>query len=286
VAAALSGGNDCRGTTIAPVARDMPSLGSMPRLLLLLPLLLATLAAPRAARADQLDDQINAILSSDTMAFVAEAARRGLVRFQRSVTIGPTISGAASLTLDDNTSDDTQISGGLALLTYDIPSLPTMEQLRAVLLSGLRSAVEEQIRTAIARGEPLSEEQQRNLVLATWQRLKDELMRELHPSHFEKPRFLLLAEVGHVRSADIWDVRVMAGHGLGPVYLAVGLSLAFAGDDTYLAFPVELSVPILLTDGLRSPVANLFARVDLPLAAADDQPKRGLIGVRLALDVL
>jgi hypothetical protein len=260
----------------------------MPRLLLLLPVI-AMLTAPRTARADQVQDQIEQqianLLTTDNLQFLADVARRGLARFQRSVTLGPTLSGASTITLDDRTDTDVQISGGLALQTYDIPAIPT-EQLKEVLLSGLRSAVEAQLRAAIARGAPLSEAEVRSLVLATWQRMKDELLRELRPNHLEEPGFLLLAEVGNVRSADVWDLRVMAGHGIGPVYLAVGLAVAFAGDDTYLAFPVELSLPVLLTDGLRSPVADVFARVDLPLAAADDEPKRGLVGVRLALDIL
>jgi hypothetical protein len=256
-------------------------------------LLLAALVAPRAVRADTtvdaavgtIDEQIAQLVNRETRHFVAEVARRSLDRFRRSVTLGPTLHASPSMTADDDRSIDVQVGAGLALLRYDIPALPTYEQIQSILISGLTSAVVAQVRAAAERGQVLSEAEQRRLVEESWQRLKDELLAGVRPRRLERPRMALVGEVAYTDDADAWDVRLLAGIGVSKLFVSAGVSFHHEGEAALLV-PIELSLPVLLSDGLRSPVVQLFVRGDLVVAGGEDTPARLFAGARFALDVL
>ena len=67
--------------------------------------------------------------------------------------------------------------------------------------------------------------------------------------------------------------------------MTVGASLLI-DVDLALVIPLELSVPVLVTDGLNSPVVQLFARGEMPVTGGDDEVRRLVIGARFALDAL
>jgi hypothetical protein len=248
-------------------------------------LLLVGLLVPRSAGADPLDDQIARVVDPETMHFVAQVARRSLERFRRSATLGPTLSVAPAMTLDDDHDTDFQIAGGLALLRYDVPPFPTPDQIRSILFDGMKDAVVAQIRAAEERGQVLSSEEQQRIVMETWQAIKDELLLKLRPRRFEKPQFEVMGEVAYLTSSEAWDVRALIGIGFSRVFIAAGASMQY-DNDAVLVIPVELSVPVLLTDGLRSPVAQVFVRADFAITGGDDEVDRAFAGVRFALDVL
>jgi hypothetical protein len=257
-------------------------------------LLLAALLVPRGAHADAtvdaaasaIDEQVARLVDRETRHFIAEVARRGLDRFRRSVTLGPTLHAAPSMTADDDRTVDVQVGAGLALLRYDIPALPTYEQIRSILISGLTSAVVAQVRAAAERGQVLSEDEQRRLVEESWQRLKDELLAGLRPRRLEKPSMALVGELAYIDEAD-WDLRVLAGIGVSKLFVSAGVSFHHEGEGQFaLLVPLELSLPVLLSDGLRSPVVQVFVRGDLVVASGDDTPLRLFAGARFALDVL
>jgi hypothetical protein len=248
------------------------------------PVLLAALVLSGPVHAGALEEQIAKVVDRETMHLAAEAARRGLVRFRRSVTLGGTLHVAPALTLDDGDAD-VQIGGGLALLRYGIPTIPTYEEARSIVLASVTSAVVAQIDAAAARGEVLSEDEQRRLVEETWQRFKDRLLLGLEPRRLEKPQFMLVGEASYLTSAHAWDIRALVGIGILRVFVAAGAALQLDGS-AGLVIPVELSVPVLLTDGLRSPVAQIFLRGDFAVVGGDDPHHRALVGVRFGLDVL
>jgi hypothetical protein len=244
-------------------------------------LLLTVLLAPRVVRADPLDDEIARLLSADTLRLAGEVAQRGFERFRRSVTLGPTLSIAPAMTLDDERERDVQIAGGVALLRYRIP---TVDRIQDILLSNVKTAVIAQLRAAADRGEVLSEADRRRIVLETWTGIKDELVSKVQPRHLEKPQFALAGEVAYLTGDGAWDVRALVGIGIVRVFAAVGLALQYESDPRLL-IPVELSLPVLLSDGLRSPVAQIFVRADFAVLG-DHQLDRAFVGVRFALDVL
>jgi hypothetical protein len=255
-------------------------------------LLLAALLVPRGLRADTvdaavstIDEEVARLVNRETRHFIAEVARRGLDRFRRSVTLGPTLHASPSMTADDDRSVDIQVGAGLALLRYDIPALPTYEQIQSILISGLTSAVVAQVRAAAERGQVLSEAEQRRLVEESWQRLEDELLAGLRPRRLEKPRMALVGEVAYTDDADARDVRLLAGIGVSKLFVSAGVSFHHEGEAALLV-PIELSLPVLLSDGLRSPVVQVFVRGDLVVAGGEDTPARLFAGARFALDVL
>jgi hypothetical protein len=257
----------------------------MKGVLLVLLLALSASLAPGAARADTLDQHVARVIDSDTMRLAAEAARRGWVRFRRSVTLGPTLSAGPSLNLEGEVAARAYVGGGVALLVYDIPVIPTSDELRAMALRTVIDTVKAQVDAAQARGELISEEDRKRLALEAWQRLKDRLLLGMTPRRLEKPSFAAIAEFGHRIDTNNWDVRGMVGLGLGPVLASVGASLLI-DLDLALVIPLELSVPVLVSDGLRSPVVQVFARGELPVTGGEDEVRRLVVGARFALDVL
>lgn len=251
----------------------------------LLLVLVLGLLAPTPAQADPLDQQIMRAIDSDAVHFAAEATRRGFRRFRRSVTLGPTLSIGPSVDIDGGDSVRTYLAGGLALLHYDIPAIPTSEELRSMAIKTVASAVRAQVDAAADRGEVISEDEQRRLASEAWQRLRDRLLLDMTPRHLEEPKFSVTGEVGHLFDSNAWDVRAQFGLGVGPVFLAVGASL-FYERKLMLVIPAEVSVPVLVTDGLNSPVVQLFARGEFPVTGGDDGVRRLVIGARFALDVL
>jgi hypothetical protein len=233
----------------------------------------------------QIEAQILRVVDSESLRLIAEATRRGFRRFRRSVTLGPTASVGPSVPLDGDASTRTYVSGGLGLLVYDIPVLPTPDDLRSMALAMVKDAVEVQVRAAAARGEVMSEQEVRRLAAEAWQRLKDRLLLGMTPRHLETPKLVATGEVGHLVGIRAWDVRAMLGLGVGPVFVSVGASLLFDRDFA-LVIPAEVSVPVLLTDGLNSPVVQVFVRGEMPVTGGEDELRRVVIGARVALDVL
>jgi hypothetical protein len=254
--------------------------------------LLAVLLSSRSAHADSIDVEIGRILDSDTMRLAYESARRGLQRFRRSATLGPTTTTSPAYALDTGEAD-LQLGIGLALLRYRIPTVPTEEELRALLLSTVKATVEAEFNARAERDEHLSEDDMKKVVADAWQQIKDRLLLELRPRRLEKPKLMLVGEIGYLLSDNAWDFRVMGGYGVGPVFLAAGAALHWDGgtnltskNSANLLIPLEVSVPVLLNHGLRAPVLQCFLRYDWPVTGTSNDQHRVFAGARLALDIL
>jgi hypothetical protein len=107
----------------------------------------------------------------------------------------------------------------------------------------------------------------------------------VQPRHLEKPRFAVLGEVAYLPDVEAWDVRALMAIGVSGVFVGAGVSLHHE-DEVALVIPVELSVPVLLTDSLRSPVAQIYLRADVAVTGGDDQHDRAFVGVRFGFDIL
>lgn len=237
--------------------------------------------APGVAAADTDDDDRARSLRTE---LAAEIGKRALRRGRRAITLGPYVGVAPGIGADAGDLD-VAISGGLALLKYDIPLLPTRERLEEIVKSRFRAELVERLKDA-ARGGEVSGLDRDRIAREVWAEIKAELLLELAPKRWEKPSLLARLEVSRLPSAEAWDVRLMLGYGVGPVFLSAGPSLRYA-DGAAFVVPVELSKPMMLSRGLRAPVLDFFLRAELAVSGRDaGRQDVVLLGARLGLDVI
>jgi hypothetical protein len=242
---------------------------------------LAALALLSAgARADEIDD-----VAADRMSFLREIGKRSLSRTRRSITLGPSIGVAPQVALDSNEAD-LQLSFGVDLLRYDIPPLPSPKRMADAIKARAKDEVARRLKAAATGGgdEPTAAERKR-IAEQVWAEIKAELLLENRPRKLEKPSFALRLEVDHLVDAGSWNLRAMVGLGISKVFLSVGPGVEI-DDGAALVVPIEASLPVLLTDGLRSPVVEPFLRAEVVATDRADRDDRLLLGARFLLDVL
>lgn len=236
--------------------------------------------APSPASADQAD----AVFEDGAVEVVAELGKRSLRRARRGLTLGPFAGAAPAYGLDGG-DFDLQLSFGVGLYRYKIPIVPTPARIKEIVVSRARAAYAERIKAMVTRGETLTDADHERVAREVWEEIKAEFLLELRPRKLEKPGLAVLLEATHLLDAEAWDVRGMVGLGVGPVFVKVGLSAQWR-DGAALILPVELSVPVLLTDSLRSPVVDLFARAEWAATGRAEHPDVALLGARFLLDIL
>jgi hypothetical protein len=84
---------------------------------------------------------------------------------------------------------------------------------------------------------------------------------------------------------DAWDLRLMSGLGVGPVFVSARPSARYAGGAA-LVLPVEISKPMLLSDSLRSPVVEFYVRAELAASERAEREDVILAGARIMLDLI
>jgi hypothetical protein len=241
--------------------------------------LLGGLSRPSAA-----DEVADSDIQQSRAALVAQIAKRSLARARRSLTLGPSISVAPLLTLDSNATD-VQVSLGLDLLRYRIPPLPSPERMGELVKSRVRSEVARRLAArAVGGARPTSADRER-IAREVWRDIKSELLLETQPRKLEKPGFALRLELDHMIDAGSWNVRLMAGIGVGPVFLSLGPGME-VDDGVALVFPIEISRPVLISRGLRSPVIEPFVRAEVVATDRSDREDRILVGARFLLDLI
>ena len=241
--------------------------------------LAAVIAAPPAAEAQRLDEATEMLLDKRVRSLAATIARRALRRGRRAFALGPLAGAGGAITTDGDV--DLQVSGGLALMRYDIEIFITRDR----VIEMLESRAKEILLERLASGEKPSPDDLERLIHQVVDDVKAELLKELEPSRFERPKLKLAVEAGHLFDADAWEIRGTFGIGISRVFVATGLVGQFA-DGAALVIPIELSVPMLLSGSLRSPALDWFARYDVTVNDRDTRPDRVVVGARFILDII
>jgi hypothetical protein len=244
--------------------------------------------------ADRYGDDVVAAATIGADALVrAEAglppiARGALTNVRQSIALGPR-GGVAAIYSPSLARGGAELSLGLALEVFRGPIVPNAEELRAVLVEGLRARIQAVARDVAARGGPPPDE-------ATMRRYAQEILAAVHAdvsSRMEPPRrwfppplFGVAAEVAGFGSGSFLGLRFTGGVGVGPV--SVGPTFAARSDQGVLAVLVgaEVSGHLSLLQGPRTPVVDLFLRVDFAVKETANTSHQGAIGLRLLLDLL
>ncbi len=207
-----------------------------------------------------------------------EIGKLALARARRAFVLGPFVSGAGAVSFDGDF--DGSIGGGIAFTKFSIPIFPS----KRALVERIKSKF---IKAMLARmaGKGTSDEEVRKVAEEVWLEIKADLLLDLTPKRFEKPGLAGRLEVNRLFDAKVWDVRLMGAIGISRVFVGTGLVIRL-DDDPVLAIPLELSLPMTLTKGSRSPLLDFFARVDLVVAGEGVVENQALFGARAVLDVI
>jgi hypothetical protein len=213
---------------------------------------------------------------------VGKLASNTVHRIRRAVAFGPF---AGAMPVIPGSGDvDGAVSVGLGLWLFKIPIVPDQETIEGIVMERARARLKEAVQAALLRGEKPTEDDLVNLGRDIYRRLLAEFLDERTPRLWEKPRFHLHLEAARLFRSDSWQARTTATIGLWRISLGPSLMVDF-GDDTDLFLGPEMSLRLLPWKSPRSPIVDLFLRMDF---AVTDDERNSLtsFGGRFVLDLI
>jgi hypothetical protein len=213
---------------------------------------------------------------------VGKLASRTVERLRRAVAFGPFA--GANPVIPASGDIDGAVSFGLGLWLFKVPIVPDQETIKAIVMERARARLKQAAEAAFLRGEKPTEADLAALGREIYQRVLAEFLDERAPKVWEKPRFHLHLEAARLFRSDAWQSRTTVTIGLWRLALGPSLMVHF-DDDIDLFLGPEMNVRLLPWKSLRSPVVDLFFRVDFALTD-DERGSLTSFGGRFALDLI
>jgi hypothetical protein len=213
---------------------------------------------------------------------VEKLALNTLSRTRRAISIGPYVGVMPVLPVAGDS--DAAFTFGLSVSVFKVPIIPNRDTIKRIVLERTLARLQTVAEAAARRGEKPTKEDLAELGREIYLQVLDEFLAERAPKVWEKPRFHMHLEAARLFGSGSWQSRTTAAIGLWRVSLGPSLLFDFAdGADVFLG--PELSIKLLPWKGPRSPVVDLFLRVDFALT---DDPRQRLtsFGARFALDMI
>jgi hypothetical protein len=213
---------------------------------------------------------------------VEKLATNTVSRVRRAVSFGPY---AGVMPVIPGAGDsDAALSFGLSVSVFKVPIIPDSDTIKRIVRERAQARLIKVVEAAARRGEKPTQEDLAELGREIIQQVLDEFLAERAPKVWEKPRFHMHLEAARLFRSGSWQSRTTAAIGLWRVSLGPSLLLDFAdGADVFLG--PELSIKLLPWKGPRSPVVDLFLRVDFALTD-DARENLTAFGARFALDLI
>lgn len=246
---------------------------------------------PGRSRGDDLESRIDRVVEvtraehSKVGSVLITASKRALDRTRRGFSIGPFVGAAPGMGTENDGEMAFDVEFGIALIRYDIPVLPSTSRLSDIVLATLRDRLKQRVAAAIRRSENPDEAQVETWAEEIYRNIVDELLMKLRPRTFERPSLRAQISANRLLGEDAWNLRAGLGLGIGPVFLSAGGGVTVNSPVAGLGF-VEISRPILISSGLRSPVVEPFVRFDASTRRDDGRSDHVLLGARFILDLI
>lgn len=206
-------------------------------------------------------------------------------RARRAVAIGPMI-GAGFAFAPSPGEFDVPITFGIGVDVFKIPIVPSPKMIQDIVKERVQAKVLQRAKQMIREGgTPPSKEDLARMGLEVFEEVKAEVLGELNvrPKVLEKPKLALAFEGAYLPRAADWQVRMTVGIGVSKITIGPTLALHL-GTDVGVFVGGEAAVHLLPTKSPRSPVVDVFLRVDF--AVTDAYDGLGILGVRLMLDII
>ena len=214
--------------------------------------------------------------------------RATLHRARRAIALGPRGGLAGSYSPSANRGN-IAISLGLALEIFRGPILPGPAELRAILVDGVQARIVAVARELAARGgPPPGADELRAYAKEILAAVHADASNRVAAPHrlFPRPFFGLAIEAAGRTGAEELELRLTVGVGLGPV--SVGPTAAFNAeqDDPAVLLGLEVASHLVAGKKLRTPVLDLFLRLELAAKENASTSHQGSLGLRFMFDLI
>lgn len=234
-------------------------------------------AAPASAEVDLAEVAAKAELVARTSAKVGFAA---VNRVRRSIAFGPHAGAYAGAAIVPNGQLVSGITFGIALYTFDIPSILDINKL---LQAQLEIAIKAEASRIIAEGGTPDLEA---IARAAYENLKDDIMGKIRPRTLEKPKLGVIAEgIAQMQPGNAVGARLSLTYGIGPASLGLGAYFLRGGGNTTAYVGPDLSVRLTPWGKSWTPVIDLYARLDVGFDEGE-RPYVFTVGGRMLLDLI
>jgi hypothetical protein len=213
---------------------------------------------------------------------VERTAKLALARARRGVAIGPFVGAAPTYDVSGGGVEGMLVFG-LAFSSFDVPIVPDSESIKAIVAEETKERLKDVVKQMALQGRAPSQDELDQLARDIYKAVLDEFLSEREPRLWEKPRFRLAVEGAKILGTGTWQTRATAGLGIKRFSLGPTLMLS-AGEATDFYLGGELSAQLLPGKGVRSPIIDLFFRVDF--GVTDGAGNFMTVGARLILDII
>ncbi len=229
-------------------------------------------------------DQVIAKVASEAPT-IKTVAYGTLRRARRAVAFGPTV-GYYGGVVPAQDSYEHALTFGLGLEVFKVPVLPDSETIKALIIERLKGKVKEQLFARLG-GRPADPVTVEGLVKEIYQDVRQEVLglENRRNKHMERPRFNIALEVDRLWRADQWLPRLRAGIGIWKFTLGAAAGVGLGGRTKAYLGP-EIVVHWLTNTRERSPVIDLFTRLDFELRDRDTNADQIVFGARFLLDAI
>lgn len=234
-------------------------------------------AAPASADVDPAEVAAKAELVLKTSARVSFAA---INRVRRSIAFGPHAGTYVGTSIVPTSQLVSGITFGIALYTFDIPTILDIDKL---LKAQLEIAIRAEASRVLAEGGVPDLEA---IARTAYENIKDDIMGKIRPKTLEKPKLgVILEGMAQLQPGNAMGARLSVTYGIGPMSLGLGAYVLRGGGNTAAYVGPDLSVRLTPWGKSWTPVIDLYARLDVGFDEGE-RPYLFTVGGRMLLDLI
>jgi hypothetical protein len=234
-------------------------------------------AAPASADVDYAEVAAKAEMVVSTGAKVGIAT---VNRVRRSIAFGPHAGTYAGVAIVPNSQLVSGITFGMALYTFDIPTILDIDKL---LKAQLEIAIRAEASRIIAEGGKPDIEA---IARTAYANLKEDIMGKIQQRTLEKPKLgVILEGMAQLQPGNAMGARLSVTKGIGPVSLGLGAYFLRGGGNTAAFVGPDLSLRLTPWGKSWTPVIDIYARLDVGFDEGE-RPYVVTVGGRMLLDLI
>ncbi len=201
-------------------------------------------------------------------------------RVRRSIAFGPHVGTYVGAAIVPTSQLVSGITFGMALYTFDIPTILDIQEL---LKTQLEIAVKAEAARIIAEGGTPDLEA---IARTAYANLEEDIMGKITKKTLEKPKLgVILEGMYQYQPGNAMGARLSVTYGIGPASLGLGAYFLRGGGNSVAYVGPDLSLRLTPWGTSRTPVIDLYARLDVGFDEGE-RPYVFTVGGRMLLDLI